>query len=93
MINRLFARATSNITIPNSEHPFHFAKEQHLKFSADLDGQMLELERRHACKTCAPLIPQQRINTVEPIVECPVESVTYDDFGLVQGLQIDVSWM
>jgi hypothetical protein len=93
MINRLSARPGSSFTNSNSERPFDFAREQHLKFSADLDGQILELEQRHALQTCAPQIPQQRINTNASTAHDEREPCTFDDFGLVQGLEIDVSWM
>jgi len=91
MTNRLYSRPKTNFTNPQPERPFNFAKEQHLTFAADLDGQILELEQRFASKTCAPPIPQQRISTASSNAES--EPCTFDDFGLVQGLEIDVSWM
>lgn len=89
MTNRLFPRPTSNFTNLNSEQPFNFDPEQHNTLAADLDRQMLELEKRYAIKTCAPPILQERIGAAD--VE--YESCTFDDFGLVHGLEIDVSWM
>jgi len=67
-----------------------YSREQHLTFTADLDEKILVLEHRHTNKTCVPAIPQQRISTVEPTTD---EPCTFDDFGLVQGLEIDVRWM
>ena len=94
MTNRFFSRPTSNFTNPRPERPFYFATEQHLTFSADLDGKILELEQRHTSKTCASPIPQQRINTASSNADSSKsEPCTFDDFGLVQGLEIDVSWM
>ena len=89
MTNRLFPRPTSKFTNLNSEAAFNFDPEQHRAFAADLDGQMLELEKRHAIKTCAPPIPQERMGAEHG----KYDSCTFDDFGLVQGLEIDVSWM
>ena len=103
MTNRLltrlasnFTRLTSNSNNSNSEPPFNFARDQHVTFTADLDRQMLQLEKRHGNKADAPPIPQQRISTVASTVENAdgeFEPCTFDDFGLVQGLEIDVSWM
>jgi len=93
MTNRLFARPASNFTHPQPERPFNFAKEQHLIFTADLDGQILELEQRFASKTCASPIPQQRISTASSNADNEPEPCKFDDFGLVQGLEIDVQWM
>ena len=93
MTNRFFSRPTSNFTTPQPERPFNFSKEQHLTFTADLDGQIFELEQRFASKTCTPPIPQQRLGTVASNTDGECEPCTFDDFGLVQGLEIDVSWM
>lgn len=92
MTNRLFPRPASNFTNLSSERPFNFDQEQHLTFTADLDGQLLELEKRHAIKKCATPIPQQRINTVAS-TDGEYAPCAFDDFGLVQGLEIDASWM
>ena len=89
MTNRLFPRPTSNFTNLNSQAAFNFDPEQHHAFAAELDRQILELENRHAIKTCAPPVPQERIGAADG----EYESCTFDDFGLVQGLEIDVSWM
>lgn len=93
MTNRLFAHVASNFTNTNPEPPFKFARKQHLTFTADLDGQILELEQRHASKACAPPIPQQRIGIAASTTDGECEQCTFDDFGLVQGLEIDVQWM
>ena len=93
MTNRFFSRPTSNFTTPQTERPFNFTKEQHLTFTADLDGQIFELEQRFASKTCTPPIPQQRLGNVASDTDGEFEPCTFDDFGLVQGLEIDVSWM
>lgn len=93
MINRLFARPQSNFTHPNSQRPVNFARERHLTFAADLDRQMLECEQRHAVKTYVPSIPRHRIGTAASTPHVEIESCMFDDFGLVQGLEIDVRWM
>ena len=96
MINRFFDRPnfySNGYSSENSELPFNFALKQQLLFADDLEEQLLELERRFATKPCPPPIPQQRIDAAAFTTESACEPCTYDDFGLVVGLELDVSWM
>ena len=96
MINRLFARPNSSLsylTRRNPVRPFNFALKQQLAFVADLEAQLQELELRFASNSCPPPIPQQRIDAAAYEPEDVNEPCTYDDFGLVEGLDLDVSWM
>lgn len=93
MTNRLFPRPESNFTNFNSQRPANSSRQQHLAFAADLERQILEFEQRHAMQTCDPSIPQQRISNVASTAHAESEPCLFDDFGLVQGLEIDVRWM
>lgn len=89
MINRVFperAGSPFSFTGRNFARPFDFATKEQLAFAIELERQLLELEQRFANKACADPIPQQRMGG-----DC--EPCTYDDFGLVEGLELDVSWM
>ena len=77
----------------NSERPFNFAAKQQLMFAADLEEQLVELEQRYVSKPCASPVPQQRINTAVATADSDCEPCTYDDFGLVVGVELDVCWM
>jgi hypothetical protein len=93
MTNRIFAQPESHPTVPNSERPINFHYEQHFAFAADLDRQLLELEQIHAVNPCDCSIPQQRTSTAASTARVEVEPCRFDDFGLVQGLEIDVRWL
>ena len=93
MANRLFERFNSSFTNSNSQRARNFSRTEHLLFAAVLDGQLLELEKRHTNQTCAPPDPQQRISDTLPADPQTTERCSFDDFGLVEGLEIDVSWM
>ena len=93
MTNRLFDRSTSDLNSRNSVRPFNFALKQQLAFDAELESQLLELEQRFVSKPCVPLLPEQRMNTASTATDDACEPCTYDDFGLVEGLELDVSWM
>ena len=92
MTNRFFP---SHVTVfPNcvADSKPGFDKDQYQALSIELDLQLLELEQRQSCKT---IIFQDRQENVAATVGAgsETEPCTYDDFGLVQGLEIDVSWM
>ncbi len=93
MTNRFFDHANSNLLNPTSERPFKFARQQHLELSAKIDGLMLELERRYSSEKRVAPIARDRFSTVMFTTDDVPEPSQFDDFGLVQGLEIDVRWM
>ena len=105
MTNRIFARSNSNVVSRNSElnfeQPFNFALKHQLAFSAELESQLLKLEQRFLSNLCTLPTVQQRLSLgVTAIVSDAnvsdagaIEPCTYDDFGLVEGLELDVHWM
>lgn len=96
MINRIFARSKSNFNSRNSERPFNFTLKQQLAFDAEMDQQLLDLERRFTSDQCAICFAQQQLNTAASATDGSdgaSEPCTYDDFGLVEGLELDVNWM
>jgi len=93
MTNRLFDRRTPILNSRNFERPVNFTLKEQLAFTAELESQLLEFERRFVNNSCAPLVPRQRINAASSVTGNACEPCTYDDFGLVEGLELDVSWM
>ena len=93
MTNRLFDHSTSLLSSRSSVRPFNFALKQQLAFAAEIEAQLLELEQRFASEPCTALFPQQRMDAAASAINDAYEPCTYDDFGLVEGLELDVSWM
>ena len=93
MTNRIFGRSTKIFARRNFVRPFDFDLKQQLVFSAELDQELRELERRFTSKQCAICFVQQDLGTAATASEGASEPCTYDDFGLVEGLDLDVSWM
>lgn len=96
MTNRFFDRQNScfrDLNRRNSVRPFNFAFKQQRAFVAELEQQLLELEKQFATQRCVPPIPQQRTSTAVSASDSQCHRCTYDDFGLVEGLDLDVSWM
>ena len=93
MTNRILDRSTSNVTRRNSELPFNFALKQQRAFVTELEQDLLELERRFTSNQCALCFAQQALNNATTATDSASEPCTYDDFGLVEGLDLDVSWM
>ena len=91
MINSIFDRSKSKFTHRNSERPFDIAGKQQLAFAADLEQELRELERRFTSNFCALSFDQQ--NADATTTQGVSEPCTYDDFGLVEGLALDVDWM
>lgn len=81
MINRIFTNPKSNLAVLNTDHSFSFSRKQQLATFVKLDEQMLKFEKRYLCRTPA----SHASSTIEPC--------TYDEFGLLAGVELDVSWM
>ena len=104
MTNRIFTRSNSNFAnrssdlIPklNSEQPFNFAVKRQLAFSAELETQLLELEQHFVSNLRALPSAQQRLSSAAVAIVSDDNACgpcTYDDFGLVEGIDLDVHWM
>jgi len=57
-----------------------------------MEALMLALEQRHVSEKCASF-ERRRVSDVSPIAKDQFEPCAFDDFGLVQGLEIDARWM
>ena len=89
---QMIDRPTSPPSNPNSERPLNFAGRHHLRFSVEMEALMLALEQRHVSEKCASF-ERRRVSDVSPIAKDQFEPCAFDDFGLVQGLEIDARWM
>jgi hypothetical protein len=102
MINRLFDRSfgRQNFSFDRGVFrgaedpplPFEFALKQDLAFAADLQQQLLKLEERFAREACSHRDAHNSV-LAEPALDCRCQRCTYDDFGLVEGLDLDPNWM
>jgi len=93
MTNRFFARPVTYFAISRFDLTLRFNDDRHQAFGAELAEQLVELEQRQEGHTSMLLVDQKTAAASDNPCGDADQPCTYDDFGLVQGLEIDVRWI